>query len=264
MNNKSPLRYPGGKTRGCKIIEKCLLEHNINLSKYTHLISPFFGGGSFEFYLQNKYNFKLIVNDKFAPLYNFWISAQNSKDQLCTLIKTLKPVSKEQFQSYRKEIMTNSNILQQAAWYFVINRSSFSGATLSGGFSHQASSNRFTDSSITRIHNLDLQEICFHNQDFTTFLEKYPENNKQLTFMDPPYYLGNNSKLYGKNGNMHDSFDHEALSKILKSKNHWVLCYNDCPFIRKLYSEYTIIEVNWSYGMNKTKKSSEILILCFP
>ena len=263
MNNKSPLRYPGGKTRACKVIEKTLKEHT-DLSKYTHLISPFFGGGSFEFYLQNKYNFNLIVNDKFTPLYHFWISAQQNKEKLCTLINNLKPISKEQFQKYRKEIMGNNDTLEQAAWYFVINRSSFSGATLSGGFSQEASLKRFTDSSITRVRNLNLQHICFHNQDFTAFLETYAQQDKALIFMDPPYYLGKKSKLYGKNGDMHESFKHIELRDVLKKRKNWILCYNDCQYIRELYKDYNIISVNWAYGMNKTRESSEILILYFP
>ena len=55
MNNKSPLRYPGGKTRACKIIEAALKKYT-EIEQYRVLISPFFGGGSFEFYMQNKYN----------------------------------------------------------------------------------------------------------------------------------------------------------------------------------------------------------------
>ena len=38
-------------------------------------------------------------------------------------------------------------------------------------------------------------------------------------FLDPPYYLENNSKLYGNNGDMHEDFNHEKLFNILKSKD---------------------------------------------
>ena len=71
MNNKSPLRYPGGKTRACKILDKIVSEH-FNMKEKKILISPFLGGGSFEFYLQNKYNLEIIANDKFNPLFVFW------------------------------------------------------------------------------------------------------------------------------------------------------------------------------------------------
>ena len=260
MNNRSPLRYPGGKTRGCKVIEEQLLQHT-DLSKYAKIISPFFGGGSFEFYMQNKYGFGIIANDKFNPLYRFWNAAKTKKEDLCRLLLPLRPTTKEKFTQYRNNIMTEKDPLICAAWYFVINRCSFSGATLSGGFSQQAAEKRFTESSITRVNNLDLSKTEIHNEDFTTFLTKDYENG--LIFLDPPYYLQKASKLYGKNGDLHETFDHNGLAKILKTKNHWILCYNDCSYIRELYNEYNIISVNWSYGMNKTKKSSEILILCF-
>ncbi len=56
--------------------------------------------------------------------------------------------------------------LKQAIYYFIINRCSFSGATLSGGFSQEASKKRFTQSSIQRISNLNLTYIEFFNMDF--------------------------------------------------------------------------------------------------
>ena len=45
MNNKSPLRYPGGKSRACKILDD-ILQNYYDPVKFTTLISPFFGGGS--------------------------------------------------------------------------------------------------------------------------------------------------------------------------------------------------------------------------
>jgi DNA adenine methylase len=45
MTNKSPLRYPGGKTRACKIIDKIIFEY-FDINNFDTLISPFFGGGS--------------------------------------------------------------------------------------------------------------------------------------------------------------------------------------------------------------------------
>ena len=52
INNKSPLRYPGGKTRACKILDK-IVNDNFDIENIQFIISPFLGGGSFEFYMQN-------------------------------------------------------------------------------------------------------------------------------------------------------------------------------------------------------------------
>ena len=63
IKNKSPLRYPGGKTRACKKLDS-ILEKNFKIEKFENLISPFLGGGSFEFFIQNKYNLLPKYNSK--------------------------------------------------------------------------------------------------------------------------------------------------------------------------------------------------------
>lgn len=265
MNNISPLRYPGGKTRACKKLDE-IFKNNFDVDSIECIISPFFGGGSFELFLQNKYNYKIIANDKFNPLYNFWTSCKVSKEQLCKLLyNKIDSINKEIFTDIRKEIMQETDLLKQSCMYFIINRCSFSGATLSGGFSQEASKKRFTKSSIDRINNLDLSNIDFYNYDFTYFLNDFLESyDNTLIFLDPPYYLEKKSKLYGNNGDMHERFNHEELFNCISTKKNWIMTYNNCAYIRDLYSDFTIIETNWSYGMNKTKQSSEIVIISRP
>lgn len=259
MNNISPLRYPGGKTRACKVIDNIILEY-FNLDEFDNLISPFFGGGSFEFYFQNKYNYKLIVNDKFTPLYNFWRQIKINKSDLCEELRKIDKITKEDFINYRKTILElNNNILEQAKQYFIINRCSFSGATLSGGFSEEASTKRYTSSSIDRIQKLDLSNIELYNLDFEEFISE-KSNEKSIIFLDPPYYLNKHSKLYGNNGDMHENFNHEKLFDLIKTKKNWILTYNNCDYVKNMYKDYIILEVDWSYGMNKSKTSSEIII----
>ena len=96
--------------------------------------------------------------------------------------------------------------------------------------------------------------------DFEEFITNY-YNDKTLMFLDPPYYLGSKSKLYGNGGDMHEAFDHDRLFKTLKNKNNWIMTYNNCEYIKKMYKDYVILETSWSYGMNKSKKSSEIVII---
>ncbi len=260
LNNVSPLRYPGGKTRACKILDDVVTEH-FNMEEFEIICSPFFGGGSFEFYLQNKYGYKVLANDKFTPLYNFWNQIKIDKNKLCDELEKIKSVSKEQFVDYRNTIMELDDIaLQQAIQYFIINRCSFSGATLSGGFSAEASLKRYTPSSINKIRLLNLTNIDVFNYDFEYFINNFADE-KTLLFLDPPYYLEKQSKLYGNNGDMHENFNHNLLYELLSTKASWILTYNNCEYIKKLYKNYLIIDANWSYGMNKSKKSSEIIIV---
>lgn len=260
MNNKSPLRYPGGKTKGCNQLDIILHEH-FDINDFTNIVSPFFGGGSFEFYLQNKYGLKIIANDKFQPLYNFWNTCKINKNNLCEkLYAYINKIDKNIFINFRQKIMNETDILNQSIMYFIINRCSFSGATLSGGFSLEASKKRFTKSSIDKIKQLNLIDFEIHNLDFEDFInQNYNPNN--LLFLDPPYYLHKKSKLYGNNGDMHENFEHEKLYNCLSTKNNWIMTYNNCDYIKELYKDSIIIETNWSYSMNKSKKSSEIVII---
>lgn len=260
INNKSPLRYPGGKTRGCKKLDKILQEKFI-LTEYTTIISPFFGGGSFEFFLQNKYNFNIIANDKFKPLYTFWNTCKTDKNNLVKKLYDCKNITKNDFLNYRNKILEESDDLIQAYYYFIINRCSFSGATLSGGFSKEASKKRFTKSSIDRINSLSLENFKIYNKDFSEFIINFASQQKSLMFLDPPYYLEKGSKLYGSNGDLHETFNHDNLFETIKDKKNWLLTYNDCKYVRNKYKDFTILEVDWAYGMNKSKKSSELVIL---
>lgn len=262
MNNKSPLRYPGGKTRACKKLDVILKEH-FDIHEFNNLVSPFFGGGSFEFHIQNKYGLKIIANDKFIPLYNFWSTCKSDKDIMCReLVKRINSIDKEEFTRLRQTIMGNNDQISQSTMYFIINRCSFSGATLSGGFSLEASKKRFTTSSIDKIKNLNLTNFEIYNLDFEEFICLHNSTNSNqgnLMFLDPPYYI--QSTLYGNNGDMHYDFDHDKLYNCLLTKTNWIMTYNNCDYIRNLYKDFKIIETCWTYGMNKSKESSEIVII---
>ena len=280
MPNKSPLRYPGGKTRACKKLDEILCQY-FSPAQIDTIVSPFFGGGSFEFYLQNKYNANIVANDKFQPLFNFWNMCKYNSEVLCEkLYEVRKGFTQEKdyesikniLKKYRQEIIKQevSNKILLAVYYFVINRCSFSGATLSGGFSKSAVASRFTKSSIDRVVSLDLKRFNIECCDFEPFIKSYEVANS-IMFLDPPYYLKKKSKLYGTNGDMHESFDHKKLAIVLSTRNQWIMTYNDVPFIRDLYKDCIIIATDWSYGMcnvkkqgeksSKQKKSSEIVII---
>ena len=63
MKNYSPLRYAGGKTRAIKLI----LQHIPDI-KSKRIISPFFGGGSFELYMSRN-GYEIIGFDIFNLLF---------------------------------------------------------------------------------------------------------------------------------------------------------------------------------------------------
>jgi site-specific DNA-adenine methylase len=65
--------------------------------------------------------------------------------------------------------------LKNAAKFYALNRSSFSGATLSGGWSKRASYGRFTDSSIDRVKLFRGRNLYVCAQDFKKSIEAHPK-----------------------------------------------------------------------------------------
>jgi len=250
----SPLRYPGGKTRAIKILEP-LIKKRFPTQKT--LVSPFMGGGSFELHMLSL-GYKLITNDLFKPLYTFWLMSKEQPVALQALIKTYQPMTKEKFAVIRENILVDTDQLSIAAKYFVINRSSFSGSTFCGGYSAESGEKRFTENSIKKIGALDLKCLTLENKDCLEFILAHPQTNDTILFLDPPYYIS--TYIYGRDGDMHEGFNHTGLMELLKGRTDWVLCYNDCQYIRDLYKECKIEKVSWSYGMNSSKESSEVLI----
>lgn len=243
---RSPLRYPGGKTRAIELITGFFPK------KLDKLLSPFFGGGSIELFAASK-GTKVIGYDVFSPLVEFWQCLKDQPAKLADEVEKFFPLPKAKFYELQHTQTTFKSKIKRAAVYYVLNRSSFSGATLSGGMSPHHP--RFTQTSIERLRAFNNPNISVEQSDFKQSLLKHP-----LTFayLDPPYLIS--SSLYGKKGNAHKDFDHEALAKILKEREHWILSYNDCGEIRKLYDGFYMLTPNWKYGMSNNKISREVLI----
>lgn len=247
------LRYPGGKTRAIKILESIVSAYEFDVST---VVSPFVGGASFELYLANNYDSCIIANDKFKPLYLFWYYMKDRPDRVIRKVKSLRPLSKEKFLEIRDQL-SDSDVshVRRAAYYFAVNRSSFSGSTTCGGYSREAAKNRFNANAVIRLSNLDLTDFTFHNMDFKEFLKTIPDKDTFL-FVDPPYDIDSN--LYG----VDEDFNHKKLRDVLSTRNNWILCYNDNKRVRKLYKNIgLIISVSWAYSMNASKKSKEIVII---
>lgn len=249
MDIKSILRYPGGKSRAVRILDKYLP------SNISQAASPFFGGGSFEFHMASK-GIKIYGSDIFTPLVYFWKEAMTNPDKLADIVQKYHPITSETFKELQEAHTNINNTPQQkvAAYFYILNRCSFSGTTYSGGMSKNHP--RFTQSSIDRLRNWKCQNIEIENSSFETFI---PKHTDKFQYLDPPYYI--DSFLYGNKGDTHKGFDHKKLREVLDVVDSFILSYNDCTFIRELYSDFNILETDWKYGMGKDKESSEILIV---
>jgi DNA adenine methylase len=251
---RTPLRYPGGKSRAVQEIIKYLPP---SFSEYRE---PFVGGGSLFIYLKQKYShLKIWINDLNPELFIFWKFAQSDLEKLVEEIRRIKSQHTDGrllFENLTEIKIEELSDFERAVRFFVLNRITFSGTVESGGFSQGSFQGRFTDSAIERLSKLSevLENIEITNLDYSEVLK--PDGKDVFLFLDPPYWIATKSKLYGKKGNLHTSFDHHRFADILKECPHrWLITYDNSPQIRENFKWANIFEFQLQYGMNNYKQS---------
>ena len=261
---KTPLRYPGGKSRAIKQMKYLLPK------EFDEYREPFVGGGSFFIYLkQKKPNLKVWINDLNPELYYFWKYAQVDSEKLaCEILKVRKERrnGQELFDELLQVDVKTLTNFERAVRFFVLNRITFSGVVESGGYSQHAFEGRFTESSIERVAKMGkvLEGIKITHLDYRELLK---DGNKEVfTFLDPPYFKATKSRLYGKNGVLHTGFSHDEFEQEMKKcKNSWLITYDDSLEIRENFSFAKISEWELQYGMNnykqgKAEKGNELFV----
>ena len=248
---KTPLRYPGGKSRACTKLDVYIPD----LRDYKEYREPFLGGGSVAIHITKKYpNLDVWVNDLYEPLYNFWRVLQDDGYKMFKRLQELKSRYPDRGSAKglfleAKDVVNDydqSNLFRACAFY-VINKCSFSGLTESSSFSAQASDSNFSMRGIEKltgyseiikdwkITNLRYQELL--SDDKETFL-----------YLDPPYEIGSN--LYGKKGSMHKGFDHDGFATICdRFISPQLISYNSSQLIKDRFKEYKTGEFDLTYTM---------------
>ena len=249
---KSPLRYPGGKSRAIKQILPLI-------PAFKEYREPFIGGGSLLFALKQRIRDNVIfkINDLNNDLYCFWKIARDKNKELVEAIQHIKDKKRDgqKLCSYFRENI-GTNEFERAVRFFVLNRITFSGLADSGGYSEQAFKKRFTQSSIDRVRLIErvLKDVIISNDDYENHVKNGGDN--VFIFLDPPYWKATKKRLYGKDGDLHLSFDHERFANSMKNCTHkWLITYDDCEVIRNLFNFGHIYEWELQYGMNNYKQN---------
>ena len=250
---KSPLRFPGGKSRALKQILPII-------PSFEEYREPMVGGGSVFFALKQQFPEKIFwINDINKELFLFWkICKTNNQDLLGGVIKLKKNYAdgKKLYLKFNGEIKNLTN-LQRAVRFFLLNWITFSGLAESGGYSDESFKKRFTFSSFDRLEKATdiLKNVKLTNEDYKRLIEK--EGNGVFLFLDPPYLNNGGSKLYGKKGIIHSSFDHDRLAREMKKCKHkWLITYDNSPKVIELFSFANIYIWELQYGMNNYKQKS--------
>lgn len=296
---KTPLRYAGGKSKAYGFISTYIPFW----PKPKRIVSPFIGGGSLEVRWANELDIEVIGYDVFDMLVNFWEvlleqptelakelskitpddkTYKEVKDILLHLDKTQDLLSGWKTNSYKREVMITLNELEQASFYYFNHNTSYGPGYLGWPSSVYLQPDKWKNM-ISKIRSFECPNLKVYQESFETSIPKHPND---LLYLDPPYYLQQDSdnKMFKGIYPMrnipvhHDSFDHEKLRDLLHNhKGSFVLSYNNCETIRDWYKDFHQVFPKWSYsmgsgetrigknrrdqGITNVKESHEILII---
>ena len=270
-NLKTPLRYPGGKSRATKYL---IPKFPNDITEYRE---PFLGGGSVALaFSKENPKIPVWVNDLYNPLYTFWCILRDRPDELYEILKDAK--EEHSTPDSARELFTQMKIdlnhpesedIYRAAAFYIINKCSFSGLTESSSFSPQASVSNFSMNGIEKLPEFSelIQNWRITNLSYSDMTLTPPPANT-FWFLDPPYDIKDN--LYGNKGALHKGFNHQEFHSYMTQgnmKDNWMITYNSNPTLREWYKDY--YQTSWeltytmrSVGdyMNEQKDRAELLI----
>ena len=248
---KTPLRYPGGKSRACSKMDPYFPD----LRNYKEYREPFLGGGSVAIHIAKKYpHLDMWVNDLYKPLYNFWCVLRDDSQELSERLKEYKSLhptpekAKDLFDCMKKLLRHPDTLdLYRAIAFYILNKCSFSGLTESSSFSSQASVSNFSMRGIEKLpeYSKIIKDWKITNLSYEQLLT---DDKECFTYLDPPYEIGSN--LYGKRGSMHRSFDHDTFAVDCdRFIGPQLISYNSSQLIRDRFKGWNASEFDLTYTM---------------
>jgi len=264
----SPLRYPGGKACLYRLITDFL---RLNDGERRDYAEPYAGGCGLALGLLFRSHVSDIhINDIDSSIWAFWDSVLNQTEKFCDRIDGID-VTVEEWRRQRtihiEEDVSDTLKLGFAA--FFLNRTNRSGiikgAGVIGGLDQTGNYKidcRFNKQELkARIRRVAKYKDRIHlsNLDAIEFIRSFGSKADRETFfcIDPPYFHkgpGLYTNFYGEN-------DHRILSEaVSKIENPWVVTYDNCPEISKLYRNFRQLPFDLNYSVQTKKKGSELLI----
>ena len=248
---KTPLRYPGGKSRAVQKIS----QYFPDLKNYDEFREPLLGGGSVAIYVTKMFpDLDIWVNDLYEPLVNFWQQLQMFGHDLSNSLTQLKITcdttdKAKQLFLVSKEKINDKDVsnFDRAVAFYVVNKCSFSGLTESSSFSEQASQNNFSMRGIEKLFGYSeiIEKWRITNYSYDYLMDG---NMGAFMYLDPPYDIKDN--LYGNKGSMHKGFDHDKFVADCDSNNmDMMVSYNSSQLIKDRFKNWKAIEFAHTYTM---------------
>ena len=234
----SPLRYAGRKSLATNQIIECFPDR---LTK--KVVSFCFGGGSI-IALNRELQKEIIGYDLFDILVNYW-PAQIRYPQQIKKFKPIKQVYTRIESKLKKHWLKEIKLskLDLASHYFFNHNLNY-GSGFIGWMSKIYEDEGQYRRTIEKARDFKCKNLTVHRGSFEKTI---PEHREDFLYLNHPYFLEGNSKMFRgiypqRNFPVHHKgFDRKLLKDLLlKHRGKFVLSYNDCSQVRKLYKGFDI------------------------
>ena len=252
---KTPIRYPGGKSKAIKTLSQWYPQI---ISEYRE---PFIGGGSIAIDVTKANpDTPVWINDLYVPLYNFWVQLRDRGQDLSEGVREQKEkmlergtqdekdkFAKDLFNKYANELDTYDDF-RKAVAFFIMNKCSYSGLTENSTFSRTAANSNFSLVGADKLSQFSelIKKWKITNIDYSEVMNAPGED--VFVFLDPPYDI--KDFLYGKDREMHKSFDHDKFANdVYKCPHKFMITYNVNDRLLELYKDYHLEYWKLRYSM---------------
>jgi DNA adenine methylase len=237
---RSPFRYPGGKTWLIPVVRKWLRQDGKLVER---LFEPFVGGGivsltaAFERMAENIYMYE--IDEEISAV---WYSILNGKNKwLADKILTFNLTS----ENIKTELNNSKKEQQDIAFCTILkNRVNHGGILAKGsgmikmGENGKGITSRWYPRTLhDRIVAIGYykEKMFFKTKDAFEVLEQNKDDENAYFFIDPPYTVA------GKRLYTHFDIDHEKLFILIaKLKGKYMLTYDNTPEIHRLADKYNL------------------------
>jgi DNA adenine methylase len=262
----TPLRYPGGKTKLGPYLAAVLKANRLVDSAFAE---PYAGGaGAALFLLFRGYASDVCLNDIDPAVISFWKSLRDENERFARRIERT-PLTIREWDK-QKEIFRNAvQGFDLAFAFFYLNRTNRSGIMNAGVIGGREQRGRWGIDA--RFNRVDLarrvrnlapfrRRISITRSDALTFLASLAEPRRKTLFvyLDPPYFQKGRD-LYTSS---YDADDHAQIAKYLRTfRRPWLLTYDDCEEIRRLYQSHQVLDSELSYSAREVRRGREVVVL---
>jgi DNA adenine methylase len=235
---RSPFRYPGGKTWFIPTFRKWIRSktRRINL-----LVEPFAGGGIvsltslFENHVENAV--MVEIDNDVAAVWQTVVDG-NSKwlaDRIIQFDMTRESVI--------RELSRQPDTTRERAFQTIIKNRTFHGGILANGagFMKKGDNGKgigsrwYPQTLAKRFKDLEFiaNRIIFYQKDGIEIIKKYIDNPNAVFFIDPPYTAG--GKNAGKRLYKHSCIEHEYLFELCRNiRGDFIMTYDNADEVREM------------------------------